>query len=81
MNNFMPKNATMRHTLVSKGVYLLNHGRNKTSAHYMKDILNGHKPHLKVGSVCYVSVPNYEELSPKNIIESLDLANRDKELY
>ena len=50
-----------------------NHGKNKTSAYYMKTIINGDRPYLKVGSVLHVSVPNYDELSPKNIIEALDL--------
>ena len=59
MKSFRSKNATMRHALVQKKVYLPNHGHNKTSAHYMKAIIDGRTPHFKIGMVEYISVPNY----------------------
>ena len=46
----------------------------------MKTIISGERPYLKVAAVLHVSVLNFDELSPKNVIEALDLEN-DKKFY
>ena len=42
----------------------------------MKDIIAGKKEFLKTNEISYVDVPMFDELRPENIIENLQLKNK-----
>ena len=39
----------------------------------MKEILSGNRKYLKIQEIKWVTVPNFDECSPKNIIQSKDI--------
>ena len=67
-HQFKTTQATIRHALQKKGIYLPNHYKNKTSVHYMKKIISGRLPYVLIKDVNWVTVPFYSELTPNNVI-------------
>ena len=63
----------MRQAFHSKRIYLPNHRKNYTSPAYMKKILNGQVKYKRYDDIKFVTVPLYDELEPKNVIEEMKL--------
>ncbi len=49
--------------------------KNYTNLNYMKDLLAGDIPHMKINDVYFVKVPFYTELEPDKIIADWKLDN------
>ena len=73
MPNLKTTNATLRHALIRKGVYLPDHNKRKTSLHYIKKVMAGSKKYLFTKEILFVEVPHYDELKPENLISACGL--------
>jgi len=48
-----------------------------TSVHYMKRVIAGKKKYIELKDVNWVTVPLFGELTPKNILEKMNLEKND----
>ena len=46
----------------------------------MKEIISGERPYFYIKDINYVTVPFYDELSPRNVIKELNLLKSKKNL-
>ena len=55
------------------------HYKKRTNIIYMKEIICGKRKYFLSKDIIFVEVPNYDERSPKNLIESLNFKYTDPE--